>query len=209
MPKETFWNLPQAKQEEIINAIIQEFAENPFETASISRVVSKLGIAKGSMYQYFENKRAIYFYIIELVYSVKKEFLVDVFERGDDFFTTLANYYQKSFQFSLQYPLYHRVINNFWDSKDQSLRQYILDNKELRASDFQEHLENAIKQGIVRPDICMEAAFFVYHSVGKELIDSFQHLTGEQVEEHLRFINNVLNILKDGLMLKGKGEDQG
>ena len=56
MPKQTFFNLPEDKRENLINIAIEEFAENDYQTASISRIVANAGIAKGSFYQYFENK---------------------------------------------------------------------------------------------------------------------------------------------------------
>ena len=57
MPKETFLNLPEEKRNRILDAAIQEFAANPYDVASISNIVRKVGIAKGSFYQYFEDKK--------------------------------------------------------------------------------------------------------------------------------------------------------
>ena len=41
-----------------------EFAEQPYRAASVSRVVSRAGVAKGSMYQYFANKRDLYAWLV-------------------------------------------------------------------------------------------------------------------------------------------------
>ena len=66
MPKETFFNLPEAKRQRIIDLALAEFAEKDYDTASISRIVSQAGIAKGSFYQYFENKEDLYTYLLTL-----------------------------------------------------------------------------------------------------------------------------------------------
>ena len=75
MPKETFFNLPEDKRQRIIELALAEFAENDYDTASISRIVAQAGIAKGSFYQYFENKEDLYTYLLTLGNEAKAEFL--------------------------------------------------------------------------------------------------------------------------------------
>lgn len=66
MPKQTFFNLPDEKRENFLDIALAEFAENDFQSASISRIVATAGIAKGSFYQYFENKEDLYRYLLDL-----------------------------------------------------------------------------------------------------------------------------------------------
>jgi len=65
MPKPTFLNLPEAKRAAFLEAAIEEFAGRDYESASISHIVAQLGIAKGSVYQYFTDKRDLYLYLID------------------------------------------------------------------------------------------------------------------------------------------------
>jgi AcrR family transcriptional regulator len=60
MPKPTFFNLPEAKRLLIIDTSLEEFASNTYDKASLSQIVLKAGIAKGSMYQYFNDKEELY-----------------------------------------------------------------------------------------------------------------------------------------------------
>lgn len=55
MPKETFYRLPDEKRERIMVAAEREFLENSFEAA----------IPRGSFYQYFEDKKDIFLYIVD------------------------------------------------------------------------------------------------------------------------------------------------
>ena len=55
MPKPTFEKLPNHKRDAFIKGFLQEFAANNYDKASVSVVVKKLNIAKGSVYQYFEK----------------------------------------------------------------------------------------------------------------------------------------------------------
>ncbi len=64
MPKETFYRLPDEKRERIMAVAEREFLENSFEAASINRIIKEAAIPRGSFYQYFEDKKDIFLYIV-------------------------------------------------------------------------------------------------------------------------------------------------
>ena len=64
MPKETFYRLPGEKRKRIMAAAEREFLENSFEAASINRIIKEAAIPRGSFYQYFEDKKDIFLYIV-------------------------------------------------------------------------------------------------------------------------------------------------
>jgi AcrR family transcriptional regulator len=64
MPKETFFNLSEEKQENVMRAAINEFSKHGFEKGNIGNIAKAAGVAKGSMYQYFENKRELFLYSV-------------------------------------------------------------------------------------------------------------------------------------------------
>ena len=66
MPNPTFFNLPDAKRQGIVDCAIAEFAANDYDSASISNIVKQAKIAKGSFYQYFEDKKDLYLYLVDL-----------------------------------------------------------------------------------------------------------------------------------------------
>lgn len=68
MPSSTFQKLNTKKKERFLSAAKQQFA-NGFESASISQLVKELGIAKGSVYQYFEDKLDLYHYLVMQAYE--------------------------------------------------------------------------------------------------------------------------------------------
>ena len=65
MPTTTFFNLPEEKKKRVINAAVDEFAQNGYTKSSITRMVNKAQIAKGSFYQYFEDKEDLYRHILK------------------------------------------------------------------------------------------------------------------------------------------------
>ena len=62
MPTKTFYRLRDEKQEAILRAAVHEFVENGFARAKISDIAQSAGIAKGSVFQYFESKQELFIY---------------------------------------------------------------------------------------------------------------------------------------------------
>ncbi|MCM3086958.1 TetR/AcrR family transcriptional regulator [Bhargavaea ginsengi] len=58
--KESFRRLESNRQQEILKAAMQEFAENGFGKASTNRIVKNAGMSKGMLYYYFINKEDLF-----------------------------------------------------------------------------------------------------------------------------------------------------
>lgn len=198
MPKSTFFNLPVEKREHIFDHALTEFSCHPYEQASLSVIVSNAGIAKGSMYQYFADKKDLYKYVVHQVYQHKRKFLLPVLSGQGDFFELAAQYYQSSWHYARQFPQYHQVTVNFWESRDLAVREEILREKQIRILEFTDLLEHGCKSGVISPDTDKDAAWFVYHAVARALIDNFLD-TEVNADSHEAFIISVLAILEQGL----------
>ncbi|SDI03867.1 TetR/AcrR family transcriptional regulator [Alteribacillus bidgolensis] len=65
---QSFINLDHDKQQRILNAALEEFAEKGFKQASTNRIVKNARIGKGMIFYYFHNKKELYKYLID--YSI-------------------------------------------------------------------------------------------------------------------------------------------
>jgi AcrR family transcriptional regulator len=65
MPSSTFLHLDPEKRGRFFQAALDEFSARPYDQASISAIVRRLGIAKGSVYQYFDDKFALFAWLLE------------------------------------------------------------------------------------------------------------------------------------------------
>ncbi|NJN32154.1 MAG: TetR/AcrR family transcriptional regulator [Synechococcales cyanobacterium RM1_1_8] len=74
MPSPTFFNLPDPKRQRIVELAIAEFASHDYDSASITMLVKQAKIAKGSLYQYFEDKKDLYLYLVDLAAQQKLAF---------------------------------------------------------------------------------------------------------------------------------------
>src|SRR6056297_3654428 len=106
MPKQTFFNLAEKKQQRILAAGKEEFAAQPYLKTSINRIIEKADISKGSFYQYFDNKKDLYKYIIDQASEEKMRFLNQKINDYQElaFFELLRELFVASIQFKNTYP---------------------------------------------------------------------------------------------------------
>lgn len=75
MPKPAFFNLSEKKRQKITDLAIAEFASADYDNASISNIVKQAKSAKGSFYQYFEDKKGLYLYLVDSASVQRIEFI--------------------------------------------------------------------------------------------------------------------------------------
>lgn len=65
MPKKTFFNLEEKKKESIMRSAVNEFSERGFEKANVGNIAENANVSKGSIYQYFNNKKELFFFSVK------------------------------------------------------------------------------------------------------------------------------------------------
>ncbi len=64
MPSGTFHRLAAERRDALVEEAIAEFADRTYAEASLSQIAQRAGIAKGSFYQYFEDKLDLYRWLL-------------------------------------------------------------------------------------------------------------------------------------------------
>ena len=67
MPTKTFFNLPEAKRQRLMDAVWEEFSTYPYAEASINRIIQAADISRGSFYQYFSGKQDVFSYLLQIL----------------------------------------------------------------------------------------------------------------------------------------------
>jgi len=93
VPKNTFFRLRDEKQEGVLRAAIHEFTEHGFERTKIGDIAKRAGVATGSIYQYFEDKKALFVYCAEWSLGV---FMKKLDTRSDVKNMDIYEYFQDS-----------------------------------------------------------------------------------------------------------------
>ncbi|NQD68020.1 TetR/AcrR family transcriptional regulator [Bacillus haikouensis] len=93
------------KQERIINAAMQEFVKAGFEKASTNEIVKEAQISKGSLFNYFRNKKDLYIFLIENAVNILEQIYdqIDLNER--DLFERLNQVGFIKLNIQKKYPL--------------------------------------------------------------------------------------------------------
>jgi AcrR family transcriptional regulator len=117
-----FDKLPEDERNRIISACMSEFAEHGYRKASTNNIVKRLGIPKGSIFYWFENKDGLYLYLVDL--SVKR--FVEAFadaarEWPNEILARLRIMVEASFSFLEHHPDHYRLFMSFMDGEARHL----------------------------------------------------------------------------------------
>ena len=94
MPSSTFFNLPEAKRQRLLDAAWQEFTTVSYMDASINKIIQNAEISRGSFYQYFSGKQDLFAYLLQtLVQSAKEMFAAQLTVHGSDLFAAILGMY--------------------------------------------------------------------------------------------------------------------
>ena len=129
MPKQTFINLSIERQEEILQVAFEEFALKGYQNASLSIIIKKLGLAKGSFYRYFLNKKDLFAYLVENSISRRLSKLDKLISQdGIDFFELIKQNFIEKIRFDNKYPVIGAFLYQIMHEKDNSEVSDIIKN---------------------------------------------------------------------------------
>lgn len=72
---EKFYNLPEDKQQKIINAGYRVFSQNSYKKSPVSEIAAEAGISKSLLFHYFKNKKELYLFLWDTCAKVTVEYL--------------------------------------------------------------------------------------------------------------------------------------
>jgi TetR/AcrR family transcriptional regulator len=222
VPKPTFANLPDAKRQAIIAIAIEEFAAHPYAVASVSRIVARAGIAKGSLYLYFENKQELFLFLLDHAAQAQLQLLRELAPPDPDagFFALLRWQMSASVRVGVAAPqlvqLMYRAFSADLPFRDQAARRM----QSAGAEHMLPLIRQGIEQGEIDPAIDPELAAFAVTSLLGDLhtlitgrlglsagdaAADVEQLVGPEVE---RIYDSVLHLLQYGLHARNPSGEQ-
>lgn len=212
MPKETFFNLPDKKREMIENAAIDEFIEHGYENASINRMVEACKIAKGSFYQYFEDKKDVLMYLMDITAEKKISSLSPILMDSQDldFFELIHELWMGGLKFADKHKKLAMLGNEVLKNQNRGIYKEILDAKGGMSTDFYKRLIiSAIISGELRKDLDVEYISYMFTALSIATIEYyFNYVLDEDVqftkmdENIMETIDLFIDLLKNGIAQK-------
>lgn len=220
MPKDTFNKLKSPKKERIINALLEEFTYHNFDEASITAVVKKLGIAKGSIYQYFDDKKDIFSFLQQHCGALKMEFINNI-ERKDfpDFWSYLLKMYEDGYDFLEKHPKENAFMYMMQENMNTPSLRYMYDIHKSNAIETMEKwIKPEIKTGSIRTDLSTKTLGFYLYDINSNILDNLKYvedfdliqnikddlpISGEEnKQKFMRVVRNNITILKNAFEIK-------
>lgn len=188
MPTETFFRLPAERRDRLVDEAIVEFSDRRFAEASLSQIVARAGIAKGSVYQYFADKLDLYrWLLVDEVPRRKRAFVAGAKHAPGDFWADLETHVERGMAFLVEEPRLARITaasaDPSADAAVAGLHEAVCDagHAELRAL-----LARGRAEGRLADDIAPEITLrFVAAIVGPGLTDVVLHEIGASLHEVL------------------------
>jgi AcrR family transcriptional regulator len=108
MPTSTWTRLSPARRERVLVAAMDEFGTHGYSTGSLNVIAREAGVAKGSLFQYFEGKLDLFAYVAEQtslrVYAAMRPWL-DGYDGSTEFSRHLTDALEAWFDYFAGHPL--------------------------------------------------------------------------------------------------------
>ncbi len=207
MPKQTFLNLPEEKRKAFTDIALEEFANHEYNTASVSKIVERASIAKGSVYQYFEDKQDLFLYLLDVANQEMIGFIQQTAPPNPDadFFELLRWQMSASVQAAQTYPVHAQLARRAYSSPLPFHEEIMAEAKRVRQEHFQAMIAQAQSAGHLAPKLDPAVVSFVVQGIINDLGLFLQSKLGERTPDWLDLpevgavFDQVIAILKCGL----------
>lgn len=215
MPLQTFYNLDKTRKSEILKIAYEEFAFNDYQTASLSNIVKRLGVAKGSFYRYFEHKFDLYSYLIQNAHVMRMTQLNILLGNEDlSFFEIIRENFRDKVLFDLKFPLESIFLYNALQESNQEetgtvIKDMIGEVLKFITTLIRKYQQRGELNSQISPDI---AAHFIFQNqLGiYDYLANFKGIDLKNIikngrlfsiseEEIMEVVNKMLEIIKTGL----------
>ena len=146
----------EARRRAILNTAIQLFSEYGFYEVKVDQIADQVGLSKGTIYLYFENKEALFFSIItekadELVNSLKSSV-----KEADSFIVSLKQFVTSYLKFFKENDAFFKIMHSTKSRISAETHYKFHDYAKDVYQIFYDLICRMIKQGqkenILRPD---------------------------------------------------------
>ncbi|MTI29778.1 TetR/AcrR family transcriptional regulator [Xanthovirga aplysinae] len=188
MPTITFEKISQEKKELLLRHALQEFALNDYQSASVSKIVKACGIAKGSLYQYFENKKDLYFYLKKVCEEKKSNYIFSVLNKPyDSFWDKYEAMYLEGIKFDLENPLHSGFLYQIYQEKNnEDLGDLLKAHKQKSLEIFEQLLVGEYQKGRLKKDLDLKIAAFMIVQLSIGIVDYLELVCGIDFRSNIK-----------------------
>lgn len=128
MPTEVYDRLSEEKRGRIYDVLLDEFSRKPLSEVNVKTIVERLGIARGSFYQYFDDLADSYFAVLDKeTVDIHSLFMTVLRQSGGDVALALDRFGEEAARVLFRDPAYMVYKNRYlyWTPElDAAWQQY-------------------------------------------------------------------------------------
>jgi len=200
---EKFLKLNPDKQKRILQAICEEFTNHSYADASTNRIVEKAGISKGTLFNYFGCKEAMYHSLLRYVLDFFKGYATPDFETSDfiERCRILGEIDMKIYQ---EAPYMVDFFATIYASNESQFPADITETISILLSEALEKLYKNVNYNLFRTDVdatlLMRMIRFTFDGYMKEIIAKMQRIVltsdtfSEFMDDHYAFLKEMEKI---------------
>ena len=187
MPLSTFHNLSPTRKKVIAEEAIKEFAVHEYEAASLSAIIQRLGLAKGSFYRYFSHKAHLYEYLLQHATQFRLNFEKELFAPPiEDFFELLVDNFAAKIHFDQQYPIYSAFLYQVMQEKHPEVAPLVKALKNQIIGMVIGLLSTSQQKDQLRTDVDLELMAFMVVDAQFSLYEYLEWKLGVDFRENIR-----------------------
>lgn len=130
MPKKMFFNISIEKQNMILKVAMEEFTTKSFDEVSVSSIIKKAKISRGSFYTYFNNLEELFDFLFSKIREKRLYYAKELISiSNNDFFVFIKKIFAYDFDIFSQkskYSLFRNYIFHIQTSPHKSIKDMII-----------------------------------------------------------------------------------
>lgn len=166
MPKRTLSKIKPAKRERLLSEAAKLFAQRGYSQTDMAELASRAGVAKGSLYNYFESKEELYLYVCRHGLELSRRAVYGGLDPGLDVYRQIEHIFRQGAAFVRAHPEYLLLYLNVSSAGLEQFADRLSREVEKFTADYlKARLREGIAQGLVRPDLEVNQAAFWINSL--------------------------------------------
>ncbi len=188
----------KSRKEEIMKAAAVLFSQKSYHDVTVDQIAEQVGVAKGTIYLYFESKENLYLGILEHTHETIESILVKEIEKNDPAPQKLKKVLTLIFQFYFQNRDVLRILTR---DETRLIREHFDFTerwRHRRIKLYRKILEKGIKEGSFRPANTELMALIIFGLVGSVMSYYPKDMTAGEIAEE------VFSMISEGIMVSQK-----
>ncbi len=194
------------RRDQLIEAALDEFTKRSYDDASLNSIIKSAGISKGTFYYHFENKEALYLYLLEHSVAEKWKYIEKrTKEMGQDdvgmgIFDMFKFQARLGAEFGKLHPRYHQLSIMFSKEKGKEIFDKASDILGTDSDEMlREMIEEAIENGELRNDLPKEFVINMVTYLFKHYTDVFKQEEDLTIEKMIDNVDNFVDFMSNGI----------